>query len=473
VTWERISPDLTANDPRYRATISGEPITIDVTGEEMYATLYAIRESPVQPGVIWTGANDGPVYVTRDDGRHWANVTPSGLPPGGRVQNIEPSPHRAGAAYIAVLRYQLGDFRPYLYETKDYGKSWTLLTNGKNGIADDEPTRVVREDPDRAGLLYAGTEFGMYVSFDDGGHWRPLQLNLPVTPITDIAVHRKDLVLSTQGRAFWILDDLTPLHQFSDAVAAESAHLFAPRAAIRYHYRAGFGGPEAGRAASDDAPQYPRAGAMIDYWLASANTPVAIDILDGNGVVVRSFSTDSASPLPASAGLNRFIWDMSYPGPWSAGGGGRRGGSGPMAAPGRYTVRLTSNGHITTQPLDLQADPRVLKDGITQGILEDQLAFNLRVRDLVSEVNHLVAQLHGLRRAAPDSSAVSPGLRAIDDELLTPAVRYSKPGLQDQITYLYSMTTGADQRIGKDAYARYEVLKKRLEAAKGLVRGDR
>src|SRR6476661_4101832 len=179
VTWERISPDLTANDPRYRATISGAPITIDVTGEEMYATLYAIRESPVAPGVIWAGANDGPIHVTRDGGKSWTNVTPKDLPPGGRVQNIEPSPHRAGTAYAAIYRYLLGDFAPYVYRTDDFGKTWTRLTDGRNGIAADEPTRVVREDPRRAHLLYAGTEFGMYASFDDGATWQPFQLNLP------------------------------------------------------------------------------------------------------------------------------------------------------------------------------------------------------------------------------------------------------------------------------------------------------
>ena len=172
VTWETISPDLTANDPRDRGTSSGEPITSDATGEEIYSTLYAIRESPLQKGVIWTGSNDGPIYVTRDDGKTWTNVTPKGLPPGGRVQNIEPSPHRPGAAYVAVLRYLLGDFEPYIYRTDDYGKTLDRSPIGKNGIAADEPTRVVREDPDRAGLLYAGTEFGMYVSFDDGAHWQ-------------------------------------------------------------------------------------------------------------------------------------------------------------------------------------------------------------------------------------------------------------------------------------------------------------
>src|SRR5919199_204279 len=247
VTWERISPDLTANEPQYQQRPSGEPITIDVTGEEYYSTLYAIRESPLERGVIWTGANDGPFYVPR----------------GGRVQNIEPSPHRRGSAYYAVLRYLLGDWRPYIYRTNDYGRTWTLLTPGTNGIPADYPTRVVREDPDRPGLLYAGTEFGAFISFDDGRKWYPFQLNLPRTPVTDMKVHRKDLVLSTQGRAFWILDDLTPIHQMSASAMAGRGHLFRPRAAYRMRYSTGFGGLESERAPAPDEPQYPPPGAVI------------------------------------------------------------------------------------------------------------------------------------------------------------------------------------------------------------------
>jgi photosystem II stability/assembly factor-like uncharacterized protein len=467
VTWERISPDLTANDPRYRATISGEPITIDVTGEEMYATLYAIRESPIAKGVIWTGANDGPIHVTRDGGKSWTNVTPKDLPPGGRVQNIEPSPRRPGAAYVAVHRYLLGDFQPYIYKTEDYGKSWTRLTDGRNGIPADAPTRVVREDPDRAGLLYAGTEFGMYLSFDDGAHWRPFQLNLPVTPVTDIQLRRQDLVLSTQGRSFWILDDLTPLHQLSDAVAAERAHLFAPRTAIRYRYRAGFGGIEGDRGAGEDTPQYPPAGAMIDYSLASAPSgPITLEIVDRSGAVIRTFSSDSGAGgprLPTRVGLNRFIWDMTYPGPWSAS-ANQRGGFGPMAAPGSYTVRFTANGTTSTQPLVLKADPRVLRDGITQQVLEQQLAHNLRARDLVTDVNRTVDRVRSLRAGAGNTA-----LAAIEQELVTPPVRYSRPGLQEHIGYLYRMSLGADQQISRDAQERYAELKAQLDAVKGRL----
>jgi hypothetical protein len=195
------------------------------------------------------------VFVTQDDGKTWTNVTPKDLPPGGRVQNIEASPHHAGTAYIAVYRFLLGDFAPYIYRTDDFGKSWTRLTDGTNGIAADEPTRVVREDPDRAGLLYAGTEFGMYVSFDNGAKWQSFQLNLPVTPITDIRVAYKDLILSTQGRSFWILDNLTLLHQLNQKNMTSSI-LFTPREAIRTVGRGGFG--------RGSALRYPQAGATVD-----------------------------------------------------------------------------------------------------------------------------------------------------------------------------------------------------------------
>ena len=239
VTWEKISPDLTAH-PSCCQGASGEPITRDVTGEEFYSTLYAIAESPLEKGVIWTGSNDGPFYVTRDNAKTWTNVTPKDLPEGGRVQYIDASPHRKGSAYYAVYRYLLGDYQPYIYATDDYGKTWKRLTDGKNGIPADWPTRVVREDPDREGLLYAGTEFGMFISFDNGAHWQSFQLNLPNVPVTDIKLHHNDLIVSTQGRAFWIIDDISSLHQThaADSRLAD-VHLFKPRDG--YRTRAGSG----------------------------------------------------------------------------------------------------------------------------------------------------------------------------------------------------------------------------------------
>src|SRR4026207_1569425 len=251
VTWERISPDLTAH-PDCCQGASGEPITRDVTGEEFYSTLYAITESPLEKGVIWTGSNDGPFYVTRDNGKNWKNVTPKGLARGGRVEWIEASPHRKGSAYYAVYRYLLGDFQPYIYHTNDYGNTWTRLTNGNNGIPADWPTRVVREDPDREGLLYAGTEFGMFISFDNGAHWQPFQLNLPNVPVTDIKVHHKDLIVSTQGRAIWILDNLSSLHQLSSQMKTSEVKLFKPRDGYRTRVSANVLGP------------------VVDYYLPSA-----------------------------------------------------------------------------------------------------------------------------------------------------------------------------------------------------------
>ena len=239
VTWERISPDLTWNPPERQQAPSGEPITIDVTGEEYYSTLYAIEESPLEAGVIWTGANDGPFHVTRDNGKTWTKVTPAGQPPGCRVQSIDPSPHRRGSAYYSVLCYLLGDFRPYIWRTDDYGKTWTRLTDGTNGIPNNHPTRVVREDPDREGLLYAGTEFGMFVSFDNGKKWQPFQLE----PAGD-AGHRsqgpQEGPRAVDAGAV-VLDPRQP-----DAAASVStrraiahaapAHLFKPRDAYRFRY---------------------------------------------------------------------------------------------------------------------------------------------------------------------------------------------------------------------------------------------
>jgi len=456
VTWTKLSPDLTAHPPGTQGA-SGEPITRDATGEEIYSTLYSIRESPIQPGLIWTGSNDGLIYVTRDDGKTWTNVTPKGLAPEGRVQNIEPSPHRPGTAYAAIYRYLLGDFAPYIYRTDDYGKTWIKLTDGHNGIAADEPTRVVREDPVRPGLLYAGTEFGMYVSFDNGGHWQSFQLNLPVTPVTDIKLAHGDLILSTQGRSDWILDNLGPLRQLTPQVAASSDFLFKPATAIRSGGRGGFGGRGA------VGPQYPATGATVGYYLASAPpAPLKLEFLNAAGKVVASFSSNAAAApaggrgggrgrgaraarLEATPGMHRYTWDLRYP------------NNGPTAVPGNYSVRLSTGSWSQTQPLVIKEDPRVTADGVTTADLQEQFDHNMRVLALVQQVNKLVARV----RAADQSN---PQVAELAAKLITPSIRYSKPGLQDHITYLYSMTTSADQKIGRDAIARYAVLKAQLDA---------
>jgi len=454
VTWETISPDLTAH-PACCQGASGEPITRDVTGEEFYSTLYAIQESPHQAGVIWTGANDGPFHITRDDGKTWTNITPKDLPEGGRVAFIDVSPHRRGSAYYAVYRYLLGDYAPYIYRTDDYGQTWTRLTDGENGIPEDTPTRVVREDPDREGLLYAGTEFGVYVSFDNGGHWQPFQLNLPNVPVNDIQVYGKDLVLATQGRSIWMLDDITALHQITPRTSVAEAHLYAPRDGYR----------------TAAAPEL--LGPMIDYYLPGPTSgPVAIDILDGAGNSVNAYS--SAQPprqqrggfpgfgrrgpppptVTTNTGFNRMVWDV-------------KDADGITVPPGRYQARLTVGGATQTQPFQVLIDPRVSEGGVTVADLLEQYQHNQRMSAMVAEVNALVDRVQDAMNGG--SADVKRRLAPLAAELIAEPIRYSEPGLQDHIRYLQSMTTRGDQKIGRDAIERADVLRKELDEATAQV----
>lgn len=461
VTWEVISPDLTANEPD-KQVISGEPITRDITGEEVYSTIYAFRESPLEAGLLWSGANDGPVYVSRDNGRNWKNVTPKDLPPGGRVQNIEPSPHRKGSAYIAVYRYLLNDWQPYIYMTNDYGATWTRLTDGKNGIPMDSPTRVVREDPDRAGLLYAGTEFGMFISFDNGKAWQPFQLNLPVTPVTDIRVHQKDLVLSTMGRSFWILDDVSRLHQINETTLAAGPQLFAPRPAYRMRYSP-MGGP--GR------PEYPSPGASIDYFLPSEPTgDLKLEIVDAKGTIIRSYSSATQTPgggrgqgmrgpgaqfaamsLAKKAGANRFRWDLRHNTP-----------AGPLAVPGKYEIRLSADGWTKSQSLNLLIDPRLQKDGVTQADLEEQLALNLKVQETIREANRRVQRIDAGLKSVEGQTDKIEKLRAMRAKLVTASGPYPQPMLIDQLMSISRMANGADRKVGRSTISFLEELRKEL-----------
>ena len=474
VTWEKISPDLTAK-PACCQGISGEPITRDITGEEFYSTLYAISESPLEKGVIWAGANDGPFHITRNNGKTWSNVTPKDLPSGGRVQFIESSPHRKGSAYFAVYRYLLGDYQPYLYRTDDYGKTWRRLTDGKNGIPTDWPTRVVREDPDREGLLYAGTEFGLFISFDNGLRWQPFQLNLPNVPVTDIKVHRKDLIVSTQGRALWIVDNISSLHQLSSQSPVSEVRLFKPRDSYRTRANPNHLGP------------------VIDYYLsAAAAGPVTIEILDAKGTVLNSYNSDSAQAGPGrgqrgagmpgvggagpesqpedpdvtprrfggppprpgkQAGINRFVWDV------------RRQGS-VLVPPGQYQARLKVGDKTLVESFNVLIDPRVAEDGVTIADLQEQHDHNMRMRELINNVNQLVTRVRDAQSKASLTNVDLNRLNAIASKLLTEPVRYGKPGLQAHITYLAGMTSNVDQKVGRDALERYDVLKKELEAVR-------
>jgi len=453
-TWETISPDLTAFEPD-KQVISGEPITRDITGEEYYSTIYAVQESPLVPGVIWVGANDGPVHVTRDAGATWSDVTPKDMPKGGRVQTIEPSPHRPGKAYFAAYRYLLNDFEPYIYRTDDYGKTWRRLTTGRNGIPADYPTRVIREDPAREGLLYAGTEFGMFISFDDGENWQRFQLNLPVTPVTDIKLYRNDLVMSTMGRSFWIMDNVTPLHEISEDAALPPFHFFTPRDAYRMRYRSSGGG--------GDRPEYPPPGVMFDYYLAEgfAAGAVTLRIRDIHGAIVGEFSGGGRGGIENSPGMHRFVWNMTYASsPAQSGRRGGRGG-GPLVVPGTYTAELTAAGSTVRKQFEIKIDPRVAADGVSRADLQEQFNLCMKVRDLQSRARQTEAQARAAAESA--SGAKKSSLEAILARMTTARGTYQTPMLLDQIGYLYSMLNRADQKPGDHAYIRYDELVKWYE----------
>ena len=457
-TWETISPDLTANDPRGQV-VSGTPITRDITGEEFYSVVYTLAESPIDRGVIWTGANDGPIQVTRDNGQKWTNVTPRGLPGGGRVQTVEASPHRRGSAYAAVLRYMFDDWKPYIYRTDDYGASWTLLTGPPSGFPQDHPTRVVREDPEREGLLYAGTEFGAFISFDNGKTWQSFQRNLPATPITDMKVFRRDLVLSTQGRGFWIVDNLSPLHEI-EKLAQGGAQLLRPRPGYR-------GGPAGTQS-------------VIQYYLPEAvTTPLTLEILDARGTVLRTI-TSASGPEPQRAPVNPMREDEDNPGQRGGGGGPARltmqkgmnsvtwdlrQDGGMAVVPGRYTARLRVGqaAPLTTQ-LEVMMHPRLLADGITAQDLQAQYDLAVKVQELTADARRLATELRTARERLQNNAAALRQLEALERRVTTqPNQAYAQPMLTSQISYLSGIVRG-DNRPHNHAFERYEELKREVDS---------
>jgi photosystem II stability/assembly factor-like uncharacterized protein len=426
--WEVISGDLTRNDKSKQGP-SGGPITKDNTSIEYYDTIFTVIESPVQKGVIWVGADDGVVSVTRDGGAHWDNVTPKDMPEWIQINSIDASPFDAGTAYAAATMYKWDDYKPYLYKTSDYGKTWKKIING---IPDGAFTRVIREDPNRRGLLFAGTETGMYVSFDDGDYWQSLRLNLPVTPITDLAIHKreKDLVAATQGRAFWILDDMTTLHQMADAAKAD-VFLFKPEGAYRMP---GGGFQQDGGGA---VGQNPPAGAVIYYYLKNKPTSdLTIEILDSAGKSIKKFTARAAAQAgsgqtgagqgssgqsseqseegagffggggggqrpAAEAGLNRFVWDLRYtdvtrfPGMILWAGETR----GPRAAPGTYQVKLTVGGASSTQSFEVKKDPRL---ETTDADFAKQFDLLMKIRDKLTETHEAILKIRDARKQIDD-----------------------------------------------------------------------
>lgn len=446
-TWQEISPDLTGNDlsQQYQP---GEPIDNDVTGVETYNTIFALEVSPDEPGVIWTGSDDGVVHVTRDGGASWTNVTPDGMPEDGTVNAIDISPHRPGKAYIAVYNYRMDDFTPYIFRTNDYGESWQRLTNGQNGIPPDHFVRVVREDPDREGLLYAGTEFGMYISFDDGAHWQPFQLDLPRVPITDLQVHQGDLVVATQGRAFWILDDLTPLHELDRSVANSAVHLYQPADA--------FNDQRQGVRGADRWPENRPQGAFIHYWLAAdASGEVTLELLEEDGDVIRTFTSDSAKaaegggePIPAGAGMHRLIWDLRYPDANKPDDVIHRGDvDGYRAPPGSYQVQLTANGTTQTRSFQVLLSPRLEREGVTRQDLVEQATLAAEVQDTL---NTIYDALRDIRFIREQTEAVVERARYLGQQ--TAQLEESARRLQETLTALEQDLYQTKYRASQDTW---------------------
>jgi len=425
-SWTQISGDLTRND-KSKQQPSGGPLTNDITSIEYYDTIFALAESPIKKGTIWTGTDDGLVQVTADDGQHWSNVTPK-MPDWSTVDLIDPSPHDANTAYVAIDRHKLDDFKPYIFKTTDLGKTWTAITNG---IPDGAYVHAVREDPEKRGLLYAGTELGVFVSLDDGAHWQPLQLNLPVSPIHDLVVKDDDLVVATHGRSFWVLDDITPLRQLSTQSAKADVILYQPQTALRLHYPDEF---DKRQPVGDNPPP----GAIINYYFKTApKEEVSLEILDSSGKVVRHLSSkekkegeqppewpdrvERAKTIPANEGMNRFAWDLRYddpiqiPGAFYFGVGPR----GPLALPGDYQVKLTVGGKSQTAPLHLAIDPRTKG---AEAALQKQLTLAMQVNDCMSrlhqavnEIRDLRSQIQTLHKRFGDDSRLKSSLAAADD----------------------------------------------------------
>jgi photosystem II stability/assembly factor-like uncharacterized protein/DNA-binding FrmR family transcriptional regulator len=396
-TWQQISPDLTRNDKSKQGP-SGGPITKDNTSVEYFCTIFTALESPHEKGVLWCGSDDGLVHVSRDDGKTWDKVTPPDLPEWSQINSMEAHPTEKGGLYLAATRYKLDDFKPYLFKTLDYGKTWTKIVAG---IPDDHFTRVVRADPKRPGLLYCGTEYGMYASLDDGASWKSFQLNLPPVPITDLAVKNDDLVVATQGRSFWILDDLTPLHQYRPELLTKGpAHLFTPRTAYRLPGGGGFGGDDDARPPRTEG-QNPPAGAVIHFRLKNApakGEKMALEIHEAGGALVRRYAPDAERPadkFEPKAGMNRIAWDLRYPPAEGFPGLVLWGGlPAPRAVPGKYQARLIVGKDEQTVDFEVKPDPR---SSASHSDLEQQFRFVTELRDKITEVHKTILRIRDVR----------------------------------------------------------------------------
>lgn len=461
-SWTAISGDLTRNDKSKQGP-SGGPITKDITSVEYYDTVFALAESPLKRGLLWVGSDDGLVHTTPDDGAHWSDVTPHDMPQWGTISMIEPSHFDPGTAYVAVDRHKLDDIKPYVFKTSDGGKTWTRLDTT---LPQGAFVHAVREDPTKRGLLYAGTETGVFVSFDDGQHWQPLQLNLPRSPVHDLVVKNDDLVIATHGRSFWILDDLTPLRQIGPDSAKAEALLYTPEKAVRLYY------PDQ----VDRRPpvgQNPPAGALIDYYFASKPTgEITIDILDAQGKLVRHLTSKApktaqqpqewpdllqpSNTLPANAGMNRFVWNLRYDDPVQIPGAFYSGEPprGPLAMTGHYTVRMTAAGKTQTVPLELDLDPRdhgnapglAQKFALSMEVYHDQDTLHRAVDD-IRDAKKLIADAHtkpGTNAAVlAQGDALAKQAGAIEQQLMQVNIKGSEanlnfPGMLNEQIYSFA-----------------------------------
>jgi photosystem II stability/assembly factor-like uncharacterized protein/DNA-binding FrmR family transcriptional regulator len=445
-SWTAISPDLTRND-KSKQMPSGGDITLDITSVEYYDTVFAVAESPVKKDMLWAGTDDGLVHVSMNGGQNWSNVTPKDLPEWSMISIVEASHYDAGSAFLAVDRHKLDDFRPFIYRTRDSGKSWTMTARG---IPEGSYVRSVREDPKRKGLLFAGTETGVYFSIDDGDNWQPLKLNLPTVPIHDLTIHDDDLVVATHGRAFWVLDDITPLRQIDASSGNATASLYKPQTAKRLYY------PDQvdRRGAVGDNPP---AGVILDYYLQTAATDkdakeaeVKLEIFDSSGKLVRALSSKpkkgaeqppewpdqvkEVTTIPAGEGMNRYVWNLRWeppvkiPDAFYSGNGPQ----GPLALPGKYTVKMTVGTMSQTQPLEIVADPRVKT--ATAADLQKQFDLGMQVRDANNDLHRAVNQIRGLRAQIKALNA-----RFDDDPKMKP--------LLDQVAALDKKMTPVEEEL--------------------------
>ncbi len=503
--WDVISPDLTRNDPE-KLKSSGGPITRDNTGAEVYCTIFALAESPRTEGLFWAGSDDGLVHISTDGGNNWSDVTPPDLPEWALISIIEASPHDAATAYVAATRYKLNDTRPYLFKTDDFGRTWTKIVTG---IPEDEFTRVIRVDPNRRGLLYAGTETGLYISFDDGKQWQRMGGNLPIVPIHDVTIKGVEMVVATHGRSFWILDDLSLFHQIQDGLQEDHVALFEPRPTLRMRSYGGdsrgdvsvgtvtFGNADTSLVSVDvvrlpdgsterrllDAGENPPSGAVIQYVLtAKPHEEVSLSILDDAGKEIRSFKSVDGS-LNAKPGLNRFVWNLRLPGAtnvidptleyWHR-------PDGPMVLPGTYEVQLTVDGSAYSQSLQVESDPRI---STTRADLQKQFEFLIEILGALSMINEMLNEIHFLNnqlqpwdgRAISESlrdlvSSIKEELKAIRGQLIDANIAQSQlwpSGLHEKFNALFDSVDSADYVPPRQAREVFAKLRAELDHLEG------